>query len=195
MELKPTSKNDETPGDDSSESVVVERFGFLQEDREIIQELIAGVRRALKRKSITPQQICGLGKLLHGLERLPRPTSGIGIVVTTGSSGAAEEPRTDSFYQSIELCESIFRLWSGGSEYTPGVGGDTYTSFLFQVTVDGFRDDTEVAEVYDWMCGFTESLCNEDQDFRLHDEANESVLAWDEKTPENDWDHLDSGFV
>ena len=72
MELAPHGEKDEILSDDGSKSAAVERFGFLQEDHQIIQDLIAGVRRALKRKSITPQQICGLGKLLHGLERLPR---------------------------------------------------------------------------------------------------------------------------
>jgi hypothetical protein len=116
MELDPHDENDEILSDDSSKSVAVERFGFLQEDRQMIQELIAGVRRTLRRKSITPQQICGFGKLLHGLEQLPRPTSGIDITVTIGS-------RTpDHFsYQSIGLSESSFELLNGGAEYTPDV--------------------------------------------------------------------------
>lgn len=181
--------NDEIPGDDSSESIVVERFGFLQEDRQAIQDLIAGVRWALRRKSITPQQICGLGKLLHGLERLPRPTSGIDITVTIENSTP-----NYSNYQSIGLSESSFEFWNGGTEYTPNVGGDNYTRFSFCVEAGGYRDDAEVTEVEDWMCGFIESLCDEDQDFRVADQDEGSVLAWDEKTPENDWDHLDSGY-
>lgn len=47
MELDPHDENDEILSDDSSKSVAVERFGFLQEDRQMIQELIAGVRRTL----------------------------------------------------------------------------------------------------------------------------------------------------
>ena len=181
--------NDEIPGDDSSEGVVVERFGFLQEDRQTIQDLIAGVRRALRRKSIAPQQICGLGKLLHGLEQLPRPTSGMGISVTIGSRGPEQ-----FFYQSIDLSDTSFELSSGGSEYTPGVGSDTYTSFSFNVEVGGFRDETEVTEVEDWIAGFIESLCDENQDFDVDDQDEGSVLEWDEKTPEDDWDQLDSEY-
>jgi hypothetical protein len=111
MELKSHDENNEILSEDSGKSVAVERFGFLQEDRQMIQDLIAGVRRTLKRKSITPQQICGLGKLLHGLERLPRPTSGIDITVTIGSTTP-----DDSNCQSIGLSESSFEFWNGGTE-------------------------------------------------------------------------------
>lgn len=171
MELEPHGENDEILSDDSSKSAAVERFGFLQEDCQIIQKLIAGVRRALKRKSITPQQICGLGKLLHGLERLPRPTSGIGISVTIGSRGPEH-----FFHQSIDLYESSFEFSSGGSEYTPGVGSDSYTSFSFNVEVGGFRDETEVMEVDEWMSGFIQSLCDEGQAFEIDDQEEGLVL-------------------
>ena len=57
-------------------------FGFLLEDCYVIEELIAGLHKVLKRKSITPRQIVSLGKLLHGLKRLPLATSGIDITVS-----------------------------------------------------------------------------------------------------------------
>ena len=189
MELDPHDESNEILSDDSSKSIAVERFGFLQEDRQTIQDLIAGVRRTLRRKSITPQQICGLGKLLHGLERMPRPTSGIDITV------AIESRTPDHFsYKSIGLSESSFELLSGGAEYTPDVGSDSYTNYSFHVEVGGFRDDTEVTEVEDWISGFIESLCDEDQDFEVDDQDERLVLDWDEKTPEDDWDQLDSAY-
>ena len=187
MGLEPHDENDGIPSDDSSESVV-ERFGFLQEDRQMIQDLIAGVRRTLRRKSITPQQICGLGKLLEGLERLPRHTSGIDITVTIAS-----DTPDHSNYQSISLSESSFEFWNGGTEFGPQ-GGDNYKGFSFHLEVGGFRDDAEVTEVEEWMFGFINSLSEEDQEFEVDDQEEGSVLDWDEKTPEDDWDQLDSEY-
>lgn len=67
-------------------------------------------------------------------------------------------------------------------------------TFSFNVEVGGFRDNTEVTEVEDWIAGFIESLCDEDQDFRVDDQDEGSVLDWDEKTPEDDWDQLYSEY-
>lgn len=126
---------------------------------------------------------------MHGLEQLPRPTSGIDITVTIGS-------RTpDHFsYQSIGLSESSFELLNGGAEYTPDVGSDSYTNFSFHVEVGGYRDDAEVTEVEEWMFGFINSLSEEDQEFEVDDQEEGSVLDWEEKIPEDDWDQLDSEY-
>lgn len=187
MDLNPHNPNDENPGEDTTSNIEVKRFGFLIEDCAAIETLIAGVRKALKRKSITPRQICGLGKLLLGLERLPRPTSGIDITVSIGA-------RTPNHFscQSVSLSDSSFDIESGGSEYTPDVGSDSYTSFSFNVEVGGFRDDTAAEEVYNWVSDFIESLCDESQDIEVEDQTDESMLDWDEKTPEDDWDRLEN---
>lgn len=180
----PRDGHDSATGD--GKGITIERFGFLVEDAWPIGELVTGIRNALMRKSITPQQISGLGKLLHGLQRLPRATPGIYIEVTIGSN----TPDHIS-YQSITLSDSVFELASGGSEYTPNVGSDSYTSFQFLVEVGGFRENIEVAEVYNWVCGFIESLCDQDTELRINDLEEGSVIDWDEKTPEDDWDYLD----
>jgi len=185
--VEPHDDNDESDDADEGKGLAVERFGFLREDRHHIQELIAGVRRALKRKSVTPQQICGLGKLLHGLQRLPLPTPGINISVTIGSRTGE-----NLFYQSVELSESSFELSSGGAEYTPGVGSDSHTSFSFLVEVGGFRDNCMFTEIEDWISGFIKSLCDEDQALKVDDEDEGLALDWHEEAVEDDWDQLDS---
>lgn len=124
MESTPDNPMDKA----ASEDIEVKRFGFFIEDYATIQEMIAGIRRILIRKSITAQQICGLGKLLFGLERLPRPTTGIDITITI-----ANKTSNHSSYESISLSESFFEIWSGRSEYTPDIGSENYTNFSFSV--------------------------------------------------------------
>ena len=166
----------------------VELFGFFIEDHDHIQKLITGIRGALKRKSITPQQICGLGKLLQGLQRLPLSTPGVDICVSTRNESAG-----GSFYQSVQLAESSFELSSGGAEYGPA-GSDTYTSFSFLVELGGFRDDRMGVEIEDWLAGFIQSLCDEEQEFEVDDQDEGSALDWHEGVAEDYWGKLDSEY-
>lgn len=166
----------------------VELFGLLQEDHHHIQGLIAGIRRLLARKSITPQQISGLGKLLHGLQRLPLSTPGVDICVSKRNENAG-----GSSYQSVQLTESSFELMSGGAEYGPA-GSDTYTGFSFLVELGGFRDDRMVEEIEDWMAGFIQSLCDEEQELEVDDQDEGSALDWHEGTVEDYWEKLDSEY-
>lgn len=183
MEPEPHGENDESLSDDSRESAM-ERFAFLQEDQAFIQDLIASLRRVLGRKSITPQQIRGIGKLLHSLERLPRPTLGIAITLST----AASNPDY-STYHHIALDESVFEVYKGGSRYEVQ-GCERYDDYSFHVEVDGAR---KLEGSFLWT-DFIESLCDEDQKLSVHDEYPDSVLDWDKKTPEGDWDQLDSAY-
>lgn len=183
MEIEQPSGENEEEDEHTDE---VELFGFLQEDHHHIQQLITGVRRALKRQSITPQQFCGLGKLLHGLQRLPLSTPGVDICVSMRTESA------DGFsYQSVELTESTFELLSGGAEYGPA-GSDGYTGFSFLVEGVGFRDDRMVAEIEDWIAGFVGSLCDEVQRFEVDNQDEGSGLDWDKKVVEEYWEKLDS---
>jgi hypothetical protein len=51
-----------------------------------------------------------------------------------------------------------------------------------------------VTEVEEWMFGFINSLSEEDQEFEVDDQEEGSVLDWEEKIPEDDWDQLDSEY-
>jgi len=183
MEIEPDEENQE---EDEHKDHPMELFGFLQEDQHHIQEFIAGVRRALIRKSITPQQICGLGKLLHGLQRLPLSTPGVDICVSIRNESAGSLS-----YQSVQLTESSFELLSGGAEYGPA-GSDSYTGFSFLVEVGGFRDDRMFVEVEDWLSGFVGSICDDEQEFEVDDQGE--ALDWHEEVVEDYWEKLDSEY-
>lgn len=171
----------------SGDGPIREFFGFLQEDREVIQVLIAGVRKTLRREDLTPQQICGLGKLLHGLQRLPRPTAQMEIAITISNKG--EE---NLFYRSLELFESSFDLSSGGVMYTPGVGSDSYTSFSFQVETGGFRSDATIVELEDWVNEFVPSLFDQELDLTVMDGG--CYPDWNDTGSDDDWDRLRTQF-
>lgn len=185
MEIEqPQGENQEEDGHSDG----AELFGFLQEDHHHIQKLITGTRRALKRQSITPHQICGLGKLLHGLQRLPLSTAGVDICVSMRNESAG-----GSSCQSVRLTESSFEILSGGAEYGPA-GSDGYTGFSFLVEVGGFRDDRMFVEIEDWIFSFIESLCDDEQEFEVDDQDEGSALDWQEEVVEDYWEKLDSEY-
>lgn len=49
-----------------------------------------------------------------------------------------------------------------------------------------------MTDVEDWVYGFVQSMCDEDEAFSIDDQS--SALDWDEKMPEDDWDQLDSEY-
>jgi hypothetical protein len=175
--------------EDTSGAQTVELFGFLQEDQSHIQELIAGIRGVLKRKSITARQICGLGKLLQGLQRLPLPTSGVNITVSICSTGPS-----GSSYQSLLLSESMFEASSGGSDYSPNVGSDSYTTFNFLVEVGGYRENVSYTDIEDWVAFFIQSLSEEAQDFEVHDEEESMSVEWQEINTDKYWEQLETEY-
>jgi hypothetical protein len=86
----------------------------------------------------------------------------------------------------------MFEISSGGAEYSPGVGSDSYTSFNFLVEASGYRDNAWYTDIEDWTSGFIESLCDDKQDFTVDDE--ESTLEWHETDVEKYWNQLDSKY-
>jgi hypothetical protein len=183
---KPPDEDIDSPADGQT-NIAPDLFAFRLEDCVAIEKLIAGIRKVLKRDRITPQKIVGLGKLLHGLQRLPRSTPGIDIEVSTG-----HRSNDNCFYQSLHLSESEFEISSGGAEYTPGVGSDSYTAFSFLVEVGGSREEKDVVELENWISGFIASLCDDEQEFEIDDHEEDSALDWNEVI-EDYWDRLESG--
>ena len=58
-------------------AVAMEQFELIDDDRYAVEIAKNTARRFLKDPRITPQQIIGIGKALHALERLPLVTRDI----------------------------------------------------------------------------------------------------------------------
>jgi hypothetical protein len=142
----------------------------------------------LKRESITPRQIVGLGKLLHGLKRLPLATSGINVTVSIEHRNSGG----NMFYESLRLSDDSFEAMSGGMEYTPDSGADSYTGFSFLVELGGYRDETSITDLEDWMTSFVASLCDEEEAFEVEDAREDSSVDWEEVQIEDYWKQLES---
>jgi hypothetical protein len=119
-------------------------------ERPAVQEIIKGVRILFCRKDITAQQLHYLAVLLFGLQALPNATPGLNA--TLSLSYQFGENMT---YQSVNLTDSTFELMTGGSEYTPGAGHDSFSQTPLMIETGGFRDVDESALV-EWIVGFKE---------------------------------------
>ena len=189
MEIEPNKQDAASTDNEEGKNLSIELFAFLLEDSYVIEELLGGIRKVLKRKSLTPRQIVGLGKLLHGLKRLPLPTSGIDVTVSI------EHRSSDGnlFYRSLRLSDDSFEAMSGGADYTPDVGSDSYTGFSFLVEPGGYRDETSITELEDWITSFIASLCDEEEAFEVEDACEDSAVDWEEVQVDKYWDQLESG--
>jgi hypothetical protein len=146
------------------------------------------MRKVLKRESITPRHIVGLGKLLHGLKRLSLSTSGIDITVSI------EHRNSDGnlFYRSLQLSEDFFEVMSGEADYTPEVGSDSYTGFSFRAEIGGYRDEVSNTDLGDWLSSFIASLCDEEEAFEVEDAGEDSAVDWQEVQVDGYWEQLES---
>jgi hypothetical protein len=120
---------------------------------------------------------------------LPLATSGIDITVSIGHRNSDD----NLFCRLLHLSESSFEMSSGGADYTPDVGSDSYTSFSFQVEVGGYRDEISISELEDWIVGFIASLCDEEEAFEVEDLDEDSAVDWQEVQVDGYWEQLESG--
>ena len=130
-------------------------YAFYRSEQIITGSLIGVIRGILLlRKDVTAHQIALLGKLLFGLERLPRLTPEVSINLTLNYRFNNERSE-----YTIRLDKDSFRLDSGGYVYDPQVGGDSYGSTAMEVGVGWRGDCLEVYEILVWIdsCGETMS--------------------------------------
>jgi len=110
---------------------------FDGERDEIITELASADRQAveialdvawkfLKKYSVSPLQIIGLGHAIYALQRYPEESDGVncafGVSYTVGDRDY-EEYR----YIDFRVYEDSFSIVRGGSTYTSDYGSDSYT--------------------------------------------------------------------
>lgn len=176
---------DDEAEEDSELSPVL--FPFRRDERVIVDELIKVVREILGRGNVTGREVHDISKALFALERLPRPTPGVSIGL-----GVIYEYNRESTYCDFYISEDEFRLSSGGYAYDEHVGGDSYSSTLFEMEMSGFRDGSD-----DWfeLSGWFDSikgLLGGEHRISIEDMGDESKVDWsDYDESENYWEHLE----
>jgi hypothetical protein len=153
-------------------------FPFLREEESLIDALIGSIRMTLP--SLDPADLRQMATVLYALQRLPYRTPGISIDLAK-----SQRIGEDFCYVSVEITDDTFRLSKGGSVYTPGVGGDTYSETLFHVEVGEFREGS-ASGFREWLANFESTGGVYDFDGAVCDEID---LA--EPLESDGWERLD----
>lgn len=170
-------------GKETEKEVGLELFPFQPEEKAIVDEVIALVREVLRLRSLTPRNLHLAAKILLALMRLPRPTPGIAIDMTI-----SYRFNNDLSYRGIFISEESFRLQSGGSIYTPGVGSDSYSDDDIEMEIGGFRSNMNFFLVSAWLNSCRE-LLNMSAEISFEDLGDDDV-EWDVEDSEDYWDKL-----
>ena len=167
----------------TEEETESELFPFRLEEKAIVDETIALVRELIRLPSLTPLNLHLAAKLLLALIRLPRPTPGIAIDMTI-----SYRLNDDLSYRGIFISEDSFRLQSGGSIYTPGVGSDSYSDDSLEIEISGYRSNVSFYLVSGWIDSCRE-LLNMSAKVSFEDLGDDDV-DWDIEDAEDYWDKL-----
>lgn len=169
--------------DVGSKGEKLELFPFRVEEKAIVDETIALVREVLRLPSLTPLYLHLAAKTLLALMRLPRPTPGIAIDFTI-----SYRFNNELSYRGIFINEESFRLQSGGSIYTPGVGSDSYSDDALEINIGGYRSNVDYSLVSGWIDSCRE-LLNMSAKVSFED-LGDDVVDWDVEGSEDYWDKL-----
>jgi len=152
-------------------------FPFLVGEKDLIDQLAARIRVSLS--TLEPDQLRRMAAFLFALERLPYATAGV-------SMDLAINQRIDGnlSYVSVEIREDSFRLSTGGSVYSPGIGSDSYSETNFEAETGGFRQGaTEAFE--EWLDMFRAI-----DGWYSFDDITDYVIDLTEEVPADGWDRL-----
>jgi|GEM_PF-760045 len=101
-------------------------FRLTHDDERAIAMASDAARRILQCRSLTPQEIIGLGNALYALERMPAATPGVwcefGLVLRVTDPDFSEMR-----YIDFRVHETEFEICQGGSTYSMEIGSDSYT--------------------------------------------------------------------
>lgn len=161
-------------------------FPFRSEDLFIVEELKERFRDLLKKPNLSPTRVRQIGTVLFALERLPRSTPGVFVVI-----GPHYSFNNETSYCDLCISESEFSLSRGGSIYDPAVGGDNYSSTVFEIETSGYRDGSgEDPDVFEWFNMFDELLS---LGGKLYVEylGEDELVDWSQEGSKEFWNELD----
>lgn len=115
--------------------------------------VLAAVGRLLQRiassNCITPAQLVSVAKLQHVLSKLPHVTEDVRVTVSVAWSVNQDGNRGASGF-TLTADDGDLSLSCGGSEYTEGVGSDSFTTMSWSA-YPGYETDYDGSWDSDWM--------------------------------------------
>ncbi len=121
--------------DDSDSDDINDLFPFTVGERELIGNFTAKIRASLT--TLTPVELKQMATVLFALESLPYATAGVYIDLAV--TKRSEEIFS---YVSMEISDCEFRLTTGESVYSPGIGSDNHSQTVLEMEIGGFRRGT-----------------------------------------------------
>lgn len=161
--------------DDDTAWDIDDLFPFTLAERDLLKRLGASLRKRLV--SADPDTLRKIAAFLYALERLPHVTPDVSLDLAIMS-----RVNENLSYVSVEMDGGTFRLSTGGHEYSPAVGGDSYSETTYEIEKGGFRDGT-FHEFNDWLHSFVSAHGT----IEIQGDCDTDLT---EPSPEDGWDRL-----
>ncbi len=143
-------------------NITDEQFAVIDVLLRLIDDLMAHHTQY----KISSKNLISLAKAYHAVKKYPKEVI-IGYI-DISTSLRWEDGSLD--YTSLLIGESWFELMKGGSIYTPGVGSDSFTSFMYSSEVKydgiGFLEQLDV-----WEESFYANIDEEKASIKIEDLA------------------------
>ena len=104
-----------------------ERYIFRKRDQQVVQAVERLLKRLVRSSVLEAAQLVSVAKVLHVLSRLPRATENVCVTVGLAFRVQQEGCSSSSNWQ-FSVGSDWLNLSVGGSEYTEGVGSDSFTT-------------------------------------------------------------------
>ncbi len=167
---------------------------YLLGDRDL--EIVAAARMLLDKVSrsgrLRPAELVSVGKLLHLIARLPRPTPGLNVEVGVFAPERSFPNGVKTHhYWNVMVEGDLLSVSSGGYYSAPGTGGDSFTSLTWAAVpgeepdLRDYTDGLSIVPDIQPMAGAVQRLDLSDGrfSFEVADPENE-LLDDDAETPE-----------
>jgi hypothetical protein len=177
---------DEDGVDDLSNPGASDLFAFHRQDKAVIDEIVLGLRELAAQPHLAPSRLRYLSFALLALQRFPRTTPGVELDVTLTYRFGDEMT-----YLGFYVGNSSFRLQTGGSVYTPGVGGDNFCDTVFEVGPSGFRQSDGWMALSGWIASFREHCRDREWNLGFDWIGDEAAIEWDEEFDVHHWRRLE----
>lgn len=144
-------------------------FGLEIDDAYFVEQIERALRTLLGRPDLTPKQIVGIGRAIHGLKRLPLRTPGLDIkilLIMKNESGAEEY----TLYFSADQL-----ITDSGGYVDNGHGSDSFTGTTFRVYPRSREYDNFNIFSENWPNAFSQMSGAE---LKIQDMSDETLLEW-----------------
>jgi hypothetical protein len=152
-------------------------FPFKYYDGEYVCQVAEAIRSLLNRSDLTPAQIVSVGRVLHGLHRMPLRTPGLDIQISLSivNPGGGES-------YTLHICEDEFSAESSGY-----IDSDNLSGFTFSVDTVGRDEHGSNFSVESWPEAFEQLNF---ADLHIDDDSENNIMDWEHPDGSDFWEWI-----